>query len=364
VKVLIVDDNPVNLVILSGLVESIHSCQAGPFADPHEALADCRESDPDLYVVDYMMPGMNGIEFVERVREIPGRDDVPIVMVTAMEDRGVRQKALEAGVTDFLSKPVDSQEFLVRVRNMLKLRQAYCRLATRAQMLAAEVLRVTEQVKASERDTLYALARAAEYRDPETGEHILRMASFAGLIGEYLGLPKQEVELLVQAAPLHDLGKIGTPDHILLKTGPLTDAERVVMQQHTTIGWQILRSHASPVLQAGAVIAYSHHEKFDGSGYPLGLAGTNIPLYGRIVAVADVLDALTSARPYKPAWPVAQARAHLLAGRGAHFDPHCVDAIVERWPEALQIMQRFSDRQAARGIDVRTHNGDPQLNHP
>jgi response regulator RpfG family c-di-GMP phosphodiesterase len=364
VKVLIVDDNPVNLVILSGLVESIHSCQAGPFADPHEALADCRESDPDLYVVDYMMPGMNGIEFVERVREIPGRDDVPIVMVTAMEDRAVRQKALEAGVTDFLSKPVDSQEFLVRVRNMLKLRQAYCRLATRAQMLAAEVLRVTEQVKASERDTLYALARAAEYRDPETGEHILRMASFAGLIGEYLGLSKQEVELLVQAAPLHDLGKIGTPDHILLKTGPLTDAERVVMQQHTTIGWQILRSHASPVLQAGAVIAYSHHEKFDGSGYPLGLAGTNIPLYGRIVAVADVLDALTSARPYKPAWPVAQARAHLLAGRGAHFDRHCVDAIVERWPEALQIMQRFSDRQAARGIDVRTHNGDPQLNHP
>ena len=152
-KVLIVDDNPLNLVILSGLVESIHGCHALPFAHPGEALANCHESNPDLYVVDYMMPGMTGIDFVERVRTLPGRDDVPIVMVTAIDDRTVRQGALEAGVTDFLNKPVDTQEFLVRVRNMLKLRQAYCRLSTRAEMLAAEVLRVTEQVKANERDT-------------------------------------------------------------------------------------------------------------------------------------------------------------------------------------------------------------------
>jgi response regulator RpfG family c-di-GMP phosphodiesterase len=255
----------------------------------------------------------------------------------------VRQRALEAGVTDFLNKPVEPQEFLVRIRNMLKLRQAYRRLAHRAESLAVEVAQATGQIRDNERDTLYALARAAEYRDPETGAHILRMANFARLIGERLGLSSQEQDVLLQAAPLHDLGKIGMPDHILLKPGPLTDAERAIMQQHATIGWQILRSHASPILQAGAVIAHSHHEKYDGSGYPLGLSGADIPLHGRIVAVADVLDALTSARPYKPAWPAQRAREYLCDGRGAHFDPQCVDAMLQHWPEALEIMRRYSD---------------------
>jgi putative two-component system response regulator len=169
------------------------------------------------------------------------------------------------------------------------------------------------------------------------------MASFARMIGERLGMSAGEQDLLLQAAPLHDLGKIGTPDHILLKPGPLTGEERAVMQQHTTIGWEILRSHISPVLQAGAVIARSHHEKFDGSGYPLGLAGTDIPLLGRIVAVADVLDALTSVRPYKPAWPVDAARDYLTQGRGAHFDPQCVDALLDRWPEVIEVKKRYPD---------------------
>jgi len=342
-EVLIVDDNRVNLAILSDLIESVPGNRARTFTDPQEGLAYCRGAEPDLYVFDYMMPGMDGIELAERVRALPGRDEVPILMVTAVNDRAVRQKALEAGVTDFLSKPIEPQEFLVRIRNMLKLRQAYCRLTRRAESLAAEVAQATAEIRANERDTLYALARAAEYRDPETGAHILRMASFACLIGERLGLSAQEQDLLQQAAPLHDLGKIGTPDHILLKPGPLTDEERAIMRQHTTIGWQILRSHVSPILKAGAVIAYSHHEKYDGSGYPLGLAGTDIPLHGRIVAVADVLDALTSARPYKAAWPTEKAREYLFDGRGAHFDPECVDAILGRWPEVLEIMRRYSD---------------------
>jgi response regulator RpfG family c-di-GMP phosphodiesterase len=342
-EVLIVDDNQVNLDVLSELVESIPGSRASAFSDPAQGLAYCRGADPDLYIVDYMMPGMDGIELVQRVRALPGRDEVPILMVTAVNDRAVRQKALEVGATDFLNKPVEPQEFRVRIRNMLKLRQAYLRLSSRADHLAAEVAQATAQIRANERDTLYALARAAEYRDPETGAHILRMANFARLIGERLGMSVEEQDLLLQAAPLHDLGKIGTPDQILLKPGPLTDGERVVMQQHTIIGWQILRSHASPILQAGAVIAHSHHEKFDGSGYPLGLSGADIPLHGRIVAAADVLDALTSVRPYKPAWPAARAREYLHHGRGAHFDPECVDAMLGRWPEVLEIMHRYSD---------------------
>jgi len=246
-EVLIVDDNPSNLAVFSELVESVPGNRARAFSDAQESLAYCDEAEPDLYIVDYMMPGMNGIEFVERVRAMPGRADVPIVIVTAVEDRAVRQKALEAGATDFLSKPVEAQEFLVRMRNMLKLRQAFCQLTSRTESLAAQVAHATEQIRANERDTLYALARAAEYRDPETGAHILRMANYARLIGEHLGMSAQEQDLLLQAAPLHDLGKIGTPDQILLKAGPLTDSERAIMREHTAIGWKILQAHASPV---------------------------------------------------------------------------------------------------------------------
>ncbi|MBV8210613.1 MAG: response regulator [Burkholderiaceae bacterium] len=342
-EVLIVDDNEINREVLSTLVESLPGNHARAFADARESLAYCSNAEPDLYVVDYMMPGMDGIEFVQRVRALPGRSEVPIVMVTGADDRSIRRRALEAGATDFVCKPVEATEFLVRIRNMLKLRQAYRQLANRAESLADQVAKRTEEIKANERDTLLALARAAEYRDPETGAHIVRMASYARLIGDRLGMTTQEQDLLEQAAPLHDLGKIGTPDSILLKPGPLTSEERSVMQQHTTIGWQILSTHASPVLQAGAVIAHSHHEKFDGSGYPLGRSGEDIPLHGRIVAVADVLDALTSVRPYKPAWPIERARGYLVEGRGGHFDPQCVDAILERWSDAVDVMHRYAD---------------------
>jgi len=341
--VLIVDDNEINLEVLSSLVNSVPGHRAHAFADPVQSLSYCVRCEPDLYVVDYLMPEIDGIEFVKRVRALPGRGEVPILMVTAAGDRSVRQRALEAGATDFLAKPVDAQEFLVRMRNMLRLRSAYLSVTRRAESLAAEVANATEQVRANERDTLFALARAAEYRDPETGAHVIRMAHFARLISEQLGASAEEQELILRAAPLHDLGKIGTPDQILLKRGPLTTEERVVMQEHAAIGWRILKSHVSPVLQAGACIAHSHHEKFDGSGYPQRLAGEQIPVHGRIVAVADVLDALTSARPYKPAWTPEAAREYLERERGAHFDPACVDALLSRWPDALEIRQRYAD---------------------
>lgn len=338
-EVVIVDDDPVNLSVYAGLMERISSAHTRSFEDPEEALGSCRLCEPDLIIVDYMMPRMNGVEFIQRVRSVSGWEELPIVMVTSSQERSVRHRALEVGATDFLSKPVDAQEFLVRVSNMLKLRHAYVRLADRAENLAAEVARATERIRTNERDTLYALGRAAEYRDPETGAHILRMARYTCLIARQLGLPPEEQDLLLQAAPLHDLGKIGTPDQILLKPGALTGDEWNIMKKHTTIGWQILRSHVSPILQAGAIIAHSHHEKYDGSGYPLGLAGEQIPAYGRMVAVADVFDALTSVRPYKTAWPVERARAYLEEGRGSHFEPRCVDSLLQCWPEVEEIMR-------------------------
>ncbi len=204
---------------------------------------------------------------------------------------------------------------------------------------------------AQERETIFCLSRAAEYRDPETGAHILRMAHYSRHIARHMGLSVAQQDLLLQAAPMHDIGKVGTPDTILLKPGRLDDAEFAIMKQHAVIGYEILVASSSPLLQAAAEIAHTHHEKFDGSGYPRGLVGEAIPLFGRIVAVADVFDALTSVRPYKKAWSIEQALALLHEGKGKHFDPACVDAFLCEWDEVLKIKQRFVDEE----FDVPSH---------
>jgi len=342
-EVLIVDDNPVNLLLFERLCRRLPDCAPRAVDTPLGALHHCRNGSPDLIVVDYMMPAMDGIEFIEHVRTLPHCADLPIVMVTADQNRAVRQRALEVGATDFLTKPVDGQEFTVRVRNMLALRAAQKRLEQRADLLAEEVARATERVRANEHETLLALARAAEFRDPETGAHVLRMAHFARLVARELGLPAHEQELLLHASPLHDLGKLGTPDNILLKPGRLTPAEFTIMQRHARIGWEILRQHQSPILQAGAQIALSHHERFDGTGYPSGTAGAAIPLYGRVTAVADVFDALTSPRPYKHAWTPDEARAWLVSQSGRHFDPELVARFLGRFDEVLDIRATYAD---------------------
>ncbi|MCZ7563113.1 MAG: response regulator [Burkholderiales bacterium] len=342
-KVVVVDDNAVNRTLLVRLVQRLENASAVALADAASALAWCAERRPDLVIVDYMMPDLDGLAFIERFRALPEAADTPLLMVTADRDLGTRYRALDCGATDFLTKPVDHREFLARVRNMLKLRAAQNALAGRATWLAAEVATATAGLVTAERETLMCLARAAEYRDPETGAHILRMANYSRLIARELGVSEAEQQLVLEAAPMHDVGKLGTPDHILLRPGKLTPEEFEIMQQHAIIGWEILRSHGSRALQAGAVIAYTHHEKFDGSGYPRGLAGEDIPLFGRIVAVADVFDALSSVRPYKPAWPVAHARELLLKQSGRHFDPACVRAFLGVWDEALEIKNRYCD---------------------
>jgi response regulator RpfG family c-di-GMP phosphodiesterase len=326
-NVVIVDDNPVNLTVMEHLVGRVDGATARSFRHGEPGLAYCQENDPDLVIVDYQMPDLDGLRFIERMRAMPGRDELPVLMVTANTDREVRREALEIGATDFLHKPVDRAEFTARVRNMLRLRTMTRRLTGRALELEQAVTQATRALVETERDTLMCLARAAEYRDPETGAHVLRMAEFSRAIAAALGRDTAFQSLLLKAAPLHDVGKLGTPDHILLKPARLAPQEMEIMKQHTVIGWQILREHRSPVLQMGASIAWTHHEKWDGSGYPRGLAGRDIPLEGRIVAVADVLDALTSVRPYKPAWDIGEARRFIEQGAGKHFDPDCVAAL-------------------------------------
>jgi putative two-component system response regulator len=266
-------------------------------------------------------------------------------MVTADTESDVRHKALGLSANDFLTKPVDKVELTARVKNMLSLRKAQLQLANRASWLAEEVKKATAEIQLREREVIYRLSKAAEYRDPETGAHILRMANYSRLIAQNLGLSVDEQELILDAAPMHDVGKMGTPDHILLKPGRLDDEEMKIMRRHAEIGAEILKDSASPLLQTAAMIAITHHEKFDGSGYPNGLKGEDIPLYGRIVAVADVFDALTSARPYKPAWELDRAEAFLRENSGSHFDPKCVEAFFQGWESVLAIRHKFQEQE-------------------
>jgi putative two-component system response regulator len=341
--ILIVDDAPISIALLKKLVSQLADCRPFTFLRAREGLAWCEQNDPDLVIVDYLMPEMDGIEFAKCFRGMPGKADTPLLMVTAAGDREIKHRALSLGINDFLNKPFDQIELQARARNMLALRSSQKKLANRALLLSDEVAKATSEITAREHETLLCLGRAAEHRDPETHEHIIRMSNYSRLIAVRLGLSQEECELLLRAAPLHDIGKIGTPDHILLKPGKLTPQEFEIMKQHTVIGERILANSSSPILRAGAEIAFSHHEKFDGSGYPCGLKGRAISLYGRIVAVADVFDALTSARPYKKAWDLDRACELLRTNSGKHFDPMCIEAFFDVWDEVLTVKDRYHD---------------------
>ncbi|SEH34165.1 HD domain-containing phosphohydrolase [Magnetospirillum fulvum] len=340
----IVDDNDTNLMLFEQIVRRVDAeVTIACYPDPLTALVDCSRQMADLVLLDYMMPGIDGHEYVRRMRAMPGARDVPIVMITAAADRFVRQTALELGVTDFLTKPVDPSEMRVRVTNLLALRRNHLRLRDQNRWLAEEVRHATRAVLEREEELIVRLAKAAEFRDPETGSHIVRMAHYSRLIACGLGLPDDLCQLIFKAAPMHDVGKLGTPDMILLKPGRLDDAEMEVMRRHPVIGHAILSGSSSHLIQLGAEIAITHHEKYDGTGYPYGIAGENIPISGRIVAVADVFDALTSRRPYKPAWEMERARLYVSDNIGLHFDPRCVEVFLAAWPEILDIRSRFAD---------------------
>jgi len=342
-RIAIVDDSDINLTLLSALVRRLGDCEPLLFQDSPRGLAWCSENKPELIVVDYMMPELDGIEFIARLRQTAGCEELPILMITANDDKEVRYEALQRGATDFLNKPVDRIEFSARVRNMLALGASRKQLADKAEWLASEVEKATRAVHAREQELLFRMSRAAEFRDPETGAHIQRMANYSQLIARRLGLSVDNQELILRAAPMHDVGKIGIPDGILLKPGKLTPEEFDEMKRHTVIGHELLSGSESLVFQTAAVIAVSHHEKFDGSGYPYGVKGENIPLFGRVVAVADVFDALTSVRPYKPAWPLERAQAYLRESAGNHLDPSCVDAFFAAWDEVVDVHARYRD---------------------
>ena len=346
--VMVVDDQSTGRAILEQVAHALDErVNVQGFVRPVDAVVWAAQHVADLVLVDYLMPEMDGIEFAKRLRALPGYAHVPIVMVTVHDDRKVRYAALDAGITDFLTKPIDPRECLARCRNLLMLRRQALALEDRRKLLEEMVRDATQEVREREKETLLRLARAGEFRDEETGYHLLRMARYSRLIADAIGLAAEEAETIELAAPLHDIGKIGIPDHILLKPGRLDDAEWATMRQHPVIGHEILKGSASKYVRMGALIALGHHEKYDGSGYPSGLEGDHIPLCARIVAVADVYDALTSVRPYKKAWPSGEAFDYLRGQRGRHCDPKLVDAFLRVREQVLRVQQQWQEPPGA-----------------
>lgn len=340
-KILSVDDNKTNLLIIESYAK-ILSLGIDSFLNPIEALENSNNLEYDLVIVDYMMPEMNGLDFIKIFRQ--KYENIPIIMLTAVgDDMNLQIKALEYGANDFLSKPINAPAFKARIINMLKLRKSQLLLQDKALLLEDEVNKATLRLKESERETLQMLGKSAEYKDPETNAHTQRVAYYSKLLARAYGLDDSLQDIIFYASPFHDLGKIGIPDSILLKPGKLDTDEFEIMKKHSQIGYEILKGAKSKYLKAGGVIAYNHHEKYDGSGYPNGLKGESIPIFGRITAIADVFDALTSVRPYKKAWELEDAFEFLIKEKEIHFDPKLVDLFIKNKDEVIKIHNKCSE---------------------
>jgi len=353
-RILIVDDEEGQLRELEDFFKSLgHEIELA--RDGFEALAKMKLG-VDLVLLDVKMPGMDGYEVAKRIRENPAFIDVPVVMVTALDSKEDRLRAVEAGANDFVSKPIDVTELRVRTGFHLKMKEArntikrqQWELEERVREKTAALRTALQEVVEAQRktyeahlDTIRRLAVVAEHKDKGTAAHIQRVREYCGLLAEGLRLPPGEVELIHHASPMHDVGKVIVAEHILLKPGELDPGEWEIMRQHTVAGGQILTASSSELLQVGERIALSHHERWDGTGYPRGLAGEDIPAAGRICAVADVFDALMSERPYKKAFPAGRALEILREGRGKHFDPRVLDLFLKRRKAFIEIQKKYA----------------------
>jgi len=347
--ILVVDDLPQNIELLE-----VHLVPQGyeivVAASGEEALVKLSDNQIDLILLDVMMPGMDGFEVIRRIRKDEKHRLLPIILVTSLRETEDRVKGIEAGCDDFISKPVDKMELLARVRSLLKVKDYNDLMINYRKELESEVTKRTEElkialerVKAVSLETIYRLSMASEYRDEDTGVHIKRMSIYCAAVAQRLGLAANDIETILYAAPMHDLGKIGIPDLILLKPGKLDSAEWEIMKQHTIIGAKILNGSDTEYIRLGEKIALSHHEKWDGSGYPNGLKGNQIPLAGRIAAIADVFDALTSKRPYKDAFSLEKSLGLIREGRGSYFDPEVVDAFFAIEDGILIIKNKYAE---------------------
>jgi putative two-component system response regulator len=364
-KIMIVDDEPINLMVARKYLSLVGYTNFVTTTDSRDAVQMVNHEQPDVLLLDIMMPHVSGLDILGQLRADDRWTHLPVLILTAAADQATRRKALELGASDFLAKPVEPTELVPRIHNVLMVKRHHDYLNEYSHQLEAEVLKRTAELARSRQEVIYCLARAAEFRDDDTGRHVYRVGRYARLIAERLGWQGQRLEIFEQAAQLHDIGKIGIPDAILLKPGKLTPEEFEIMQkhsgfgrkitqslphhemnvlnEHTKLGARLLESTDSPILSLAAVISLSHHEKWNGSGYPLGLAGEDIPLEGRITAVADVFDALSSKRPYKAPFPVDRCFEILEEGRSQHFDSKVLDAFFECRADIIRTQIEHAD---------------------
>jgi two-component system response regulator RpfG len=349
-NVLIVDDQASQRTMLRHLVEDISKeIQVTDFSDPVHALLWSQKQPPDLVILDYRMPKMDGLEFTRRFRRPLSQRDVPIMLVTVVGDEPLRNAALEAGVIDFIVKPIRPREMRSRCKNLLELSQRQHALKTRAYDLEHQLIAGARELHERERDLLSRMAKAIGHRAGWDVWRDERISRYAGLLAEGAGLDDDQIKTIEQTAPLHDIGNFKLPDAILRNAGVFSDDERALMQQHTLHGHELLRGSNSEFIQATAEIALNHHERWDGSGYPNGLSGANIPFSARVVAVADVLDALTTPRQYREAWDWTAALGHLETESGRQFDPELIKVLMSRTEEAEEVQKAFSPERKTEG---------------
>ena len=351
-NVFVVEHNRAQQDRLAACVESLQGSRVRRFAGAHEALAWCVLTPPALVLANACLPDIGGLEFLRRLRgRAPGAEEgIAVMLLTPAADSGLRAACIEAGAEEAIGLPVEDAELAARLRALLARRSRDIELTGRARWLAARHAESHAELASRDMQVLAHLRQAVELRDPQTAFHMLRMAHYARLIAQRMGMSHEEQEIILAAAGLHDLGKVGLPDAILKKQGMLDEDEQALMRTHVHHGYAILRHGTSPLVQAAAEIALNHHEKFDGSGYPEGKRGAEIPLRARISAVADVFDALISPRPHRPAFELDCAFDHLRAHSGRHFDPDCVQAFLEEAPRVQDIRTRFPDGGATRHL--------------
>lgn len=361
----IIDDEKINIDMIQYYLEMEGFKNLISTDNSAMAFSMIEAQRPDLVLSDINMPDVSGLDLLSQIRGHQGLEKTPVIILTASSDNETKISALKQGATDLLAKPIHHGELIARIRNVLNVKVYQDQLKAQTESLEDAVRLRTAELESSRLSVIQCLARAAEFRDDDTGQHVIRVGKYARIIGDALGLPEQELRLLEPAAQLHDVGKIGVEDSILLKPGKLTSEEYELMKKHCGFGKKIvnclpereaelIRMHTemgakimdipdSPILTLAKVIAMTHHERWDGTGYPLGLSGVDIPVEGRITAVADVFDALMSKRSYKPAFPLVKCFDILEEGRGTHFDPSVLDAFFSRRQEIIQVQIDYAE---------------------
>ena len=342
-SILVVDDEPANVRLMEKMLKATGYSNVVSTMDPLQALPLYLEHNSDLILLDINMPKLDGYGVMEQIKAEKGDNMPPILMLTAQSAQEFIQRALSNGARDYVTKPFDMSELMARVHNMLKVQMADKFMRYQNEILEQKVQKRTKEIYDTRMQVVRCLGRAAEYRDEETGLHIVRMSKMSAVMGKALGMDDEQCDLLLNASPMHDIGKIGIPDDVLLKPGKFEPHEWEIMKSHAQIGFDILSEGDSDLMKMASEIAISHHEKWNGSGYPNGLEGEDIPLVGRITALADVFDALTSVRPYKKAWTVEDSVNLIKEESGKHFDPELVRIFLEKLPEIVAIKETYAE---------------------